>query len=140
MRNRGNQKTIRILGVVGKPLSNLAASVASKGLKPKDVETKILERSKDITQGTPIVISVLMSAGNVYTVSVRPGPTMDLVKHLQPNYKEGVKSTTVQKIAEWYLKHNVLNTNDLALIRGNISNILFKSCKLTVEGYGGTNA
>lgn len=139
MRNRGTEKSITILAVVGKPVTTLAAAVASKGLKPVEVQKKITEASKGIPDGYPIVIKVLIKKGNVFTVNVRPGPTMDLLKHLQPDYKTQVKADTVKKIAKLYIEHDVLNTNEESKVYANICNILHKSCKLTVEGYGVTN-
>ena len=135
MRQRGTNKSITILGVVGKPVTTLAAAVASKGLKPVEVQKKITESSKGIQEGCPIVIKVLIKKGNVFTVSVRPGPTMSLLKHLQPDYKTQVKATTVDKIAQMYIEHDVANTVDLSKVKHNICNILYKSCKLSVEGY-----
>ncbi len=142
MRQRGTNKSITILGVVGKPVTTLAAAVASKGLKPVEVQKKITESSKGIQDGFPIVIKVLIKKGNVFSVSVRPGPTVDLVKHLQPDYKTQVKVATVDKIAKMYIEHDVANTVDLNKVKNNICNILHKSCKLSVEGYpsGAVNA
>jgi ribosomal protein L11 len=139
MRQRGTNKSITILGVVGKPVTTLAAAVASKGLKPVEVQKKITESSNGIQEGFPIVIKVLIKRGNSFSVNVRPGPTMDLVKHMQPDYKNQVKATTVEKIAKLYIKHAVANTSDEKKVIDNICNILYKSCKLSVEGYGGVS-
>ena len=135
MRNRKSQKSIKILGVVGKPVTTLAAAVASKGLKPVEVQKKITELSKGMQDGYPVVIQVLIKGGNVFTVNVRPGPTMALLKHLQPDYKTQVKAATVEKIAKMYIEHDVSNTIDLSKVKNNICNIFHKSCKLSVEGY-----
>lgn len=126
---------VKMRMVVGGALSPQALGM--KGLKLPDVQKKYNELIKSFETGMPILVKIISSKGLIFSITVSPSSTIQLLRFLQKKSSlavdGGVQESIVKKAAQIKIESGSTNTLNLDSVISSIKGTL-KSANIQVLG------